>query len=91
MPTGRSALRGQPLNIKLTFYCGIVVMFLEGPKELFWSDEFAGWCEAAEARRPPLKSTHAGSGWCFSHAAKGLCPESAAVLSFHSPIRGHSR
>ena len=34
------------------------------------------WCtvykrEAAEARRPPLKSTHAGSGWCFSHTAKG--------------------
>ena len=29
-------------------------MFLEGPKELFWSDEFAGWHEAAEARRLPL-------------------------------------
>ena len=45
-------------------------MFLEGPKELFWADECA-WREAAEARRPPLKSTHAGSGWCFSHTAKG--------------------
>ena len=46
-------------------------MFMGGPKELFWSDEFAGLREAAEARRPPLKSTHAGSGWCFSHTAKG--------------------
>ena len=85
------ALRGQPLNIKLTFYCGIVVMFLAGTKELVWSYEFAGWRKAAEARRPPLKSTHAGCGWCFSLIAKGLRSEGAAVLSFHSPIRGHSR
>ena len=56
-------------------------MFLAGPKELFWSDEFAGWRKAAEARRPPLKSTHAGRVWCFSHAAKGLRSKSAALLT----------